>query len=75
MTEQKSYTLEVLDAVLTYDVRGNGSSSEPVLLLIGSPMGAAGFGTLSKQPVRGEVLIRRVQLSATETRARRLQDY
>ena len=34
-------------AVLTYDVRRNDSSTEPVLLLIGSPMGAAGFGTLA----------------------------
>lgn len=29
------------------DVRSNDSSTEPVLLLIGSPMGAAGFGTLA----------------------------
>jgi hypothetical protein len=43
MIEPKSYTLDVPDAVLTYDVRSNGSSSEPVLLLIASPMGAAGF--------------------------------
>jgi pimeloyl-ACP methyl ester carboxylesterase len=47
MTEPKSYTLDVPGAVLTYDVRSNGSSTEPVLLLIASPMGAAGFGTLS----------------------------
>jgi pimeloyl-ACP methyl ester carboxylesterase len=47
MAEPKSYTLDVPGAVLTYDVRGNGSSTEPVLLLIASPMGAAGFGTLS----------------------------
>jgi pimeloyl-ACP methyl ester carboxylesterase len=33
--------------VLTYDVRGNGSSATPVLLMIGSPMGASGFGTLA----------------------------
>jgi pimeloyl-ACP methyl ester carboxylesterase len=30
-------------AVLHYDVRGNDSSSRPVLLLVGSPMGADGF--------------------------------
>jgi pimeloyl-ACP methyl ester carboxylesterase len=48
MTQPKSYTLDVPDAVLTYDVRSNGSSSEPALLLIGEPMGAAGFGTLSR---------------------------
>lgn len=40
-------TLEVPGAVLTYDVRGDESSTEPVLLVIGSPMGAAGFGTLA----------------------------
>jgi pimeloyl-ACP methyl ester carboxylesterase len=34
-------------AVLTYDVRPNDSSTEPLLLLIGSPMGASGFGTLA----------------------------
>ena len=41
-------TLEVPGATLTYDVRRNDASTEPVLLLIGSPMGAAGFGTLSR---------------------------
>jgi len=40
-------TLEVPGAVLTYDVRRNESSTEPILLLIGSPMGAGGFATLS----------------------------
>jgi hypothetical protein len=35
-------------ALLTYDVRRNETSNEPVLLLIGLPMGAAGFGTLSR---------------------------
>jgi pimeloyl-ACP methyl ester carboxylesterase len=39
--------LDVPGAVLTYDVRPNDSSSETVLLMIGSPMGAAGFGTLA----------------------------
>lgn len=47
MTEPTTHTLDVPGAVLTYDVRGNGSSSDPVLLLIGSPMGAAGFGALA----------------------------
>jgi pimeloyl-ACP methyl ester carboxylesterase len=41
-------TLDVPSARLTYDVRGNDASTEPILLLIGSPMGAAGFGTLSQ---------------------------
>ena len=40
-------TLAVPGATLTYDVRANPASDEPTLLLIGSPMGAAGFGTLS----------------------------
>lgn len=47
MTEPKTHTLDVPDAVLHYDVRTNDSSTAPVLLLIGSPMGAAGFGTLA----------------------------
>jgi pimeloyl-ACP methyl ester carboxylesterase len=46
-TTQTTHTLEVPGAVLTYDVRQNGTSDGPVLLLIGSPMGAAGFGTLA----------------------------
>jgi pimeloyl-ACP methyl ester carboxylesterase len=47
MTEPTTQTLDVPGAVLTYDVRPNGSSTEPILLLFGSPMGAAGFGTLA----------------------------
>jgi pimeloyl-ACP methyl ester carboxylesterase len=47
-TESVGQTLEVPGAVLTYDVRRNDSSTDPVLLLIGSPMGAAGFGSLAK---------------------------
>jgi pimeloyl-ACP methyl ester carboxylesterase len=47
MTEPKSHTLDVPGAVLHYDVRSNDSSTEPVLLLIGSPMGADGFTTLA----------------------------
>jgi pimeloyl-ACP methyl ester carboxylesterase len=48
MTEPTSRTLEVPGAVLTYDVRRNASSTDAILLLIGSPMGAAGFGTLAQ---------------------------
>jgi pimeloyl-ACP methyl ester carboxylesterase len=48
MTEPMSRTLEVPGAILTYDVRRNDSSTDPFLLLIGSPMGAAGFGTLAR---------------------------
>jgi pimeloyl-ACP methyl ester carboxylesterase len=42
-----SHTLNVPGATLAYDVRRNASATEPVLLLIGSPMAAAGFATLS----------------------------
>ena len=48
MTELATHTLEVPGAVLTYDVRRNGTSDAPVLLLIALPMGAGGFGTLSR---------------------------
>ena len=48
MTELETYTLDVPGAVLTYDVRSNDSSTEPVLLLIASPMGAAGFNSLAR---------------------------
>jgi pimeloyl-ACP methyl ester carboxylesterase len=47
MTEPTTHTLAVPGATLTYDVRRNEESTEPPLFLIGSPMGAAGFGTLS----------------------------
>jgi uncharacterized protein YndB with AHSA1/START domain/pimeloyl-ACP methyl ester carboxylesterase len=43
-----SQTLDVPGATLTYDVRRSGASTEPILVLIASPMGAAGFGTLSQ---------------------------
>ena len=47
MAEPKTHTLDVPGAVLHYDVRSNDSAAEPVLLLIGSPMGATGFATLA----------------------------
>ena len=47
MTEPKTHLLDVPGAVLYYDVRANDSLAEPVLLIIGSPMGAAGFVTLA----------------------------
>jgi pimeloyl-ACP methyl ester carboxylesterase len=47
VTEPKSDTLDVPGAVLHYDVRSNDSSTDPVLLIIGSPMGADGFVTLA----------------------------
>jgi len=48
MTEPMTHTLDVPGAVLNYDVRNGESGDGPVLLLIGSPMGAAGFATLSQ---------------------------
>jgi pimeloyl-ACP methyl ester carboxylesterase len=47
MTEPETHTLDAPGAVLHYDVRSNDSATEPVLLLIGSPMGASGFATLA----------------------------
>ena len=47
VTEMKSGTLNVPGAVLHYDVRNSETTTEPVLLMIGSPMGAAGFVTLA----------------------------
>ncbi|MBI3752090.1 MAG: alpha/beta hydrolase [Chloroflexi bacterium] len=47
MTAPTTRTLEVPNAVLTYDIRSNADSAEPPLMLIGSPMGASGFQTLS----------------------------
>ncbi len=47
MTQPTTQTLEAPGAVLTYDVRPNPDSTEPPLMLIGSPMGAGGFVTLA----------------------------
>ncbi len=47
MTEPATRTRDVPGAKLAYDVRSGGSGDAPVLLMIGSPMGAAGFGTLA----------------------------
>ena len=42
-----THTIEVPGATITYDIRpGTGTEPTP-LMLIGSPMGASGFGTLS----------------------------
>jgi pimeloyl-ACP methyl ester carboxylesterase len=46
LAEATTHTLAAKDAVLTYDVR-RADSPAPVLLLIGSPMGAGGFVTLA----------------------------
>jgi pimeloyl-ACP methyl ester carboxylesterase len=47
LTEPTTRTLEVPGAVLRYDVRKGATDTAPVLLLIGSPMGAGGFATLA----------------------------
>ncbi|HLJ66514.1 MAG TPA: alpha/beta hydrolase [Chloroflexota bacterium] len=47
MVEPIVRTLKVPGAVLTCDVRPHDSSTQPTLLLIGSPMGASGFRTLA----------------------------
>jgi pimeloyl-ACP methyl ester carboxylesterase len=46
-TEPTTRTLDVPGATLIYDVHRNTASSGPPLFLIGSPMAAAGFGTLA----------------------------
>lgn len=48
MTGTTTHILEVPGAVLAYDVRESRTvDSKPTLFMIASPMGAAGFGTLS----------------------------
>jgi pimeloyl-ACP methyl ester carboxylesterase len=47
MTEPTTHTLDVPGASITYDIRRNDATTEPALVMIGSPMGAAGFGTLA----------------------------
>ncbi len=47
LTEATTRTLDVPGATLAYDVRGGGSGDAPVLFVIGSPMGAGGFGSLA----------------------------
>ena len=48
MTEPKTDTLPVPGAVLHYDILSADSAAHPVLLIIGSPMGADGFVTLAE---------------------------
>jgi pimeloyl-ACP methyl ester carboxylesterase len=47
-TQMTTHTLDVPSATLTYDIRRNDASTEPILVLIGFPMAAAGFGSLAK---------------------------
>lgn len=46
-TEPTTHRLDAPGAVLAYDVRTNATSTEPVLVLIGSPMAAGDFATLA----------------------------
>jgi pimeloyl-ACP methyl ester carboxylesterase len=47
LTEETTRTLDVPGATLTFDVRPGGSPDATPLFLTGSPMAAAGFGTLA----------------------------
>ena len=47
MAEPTTRTLDVPGAILTYDVRPGDPGAGPPLFIIGSPMGASGFGTLA----------------------------
>jgi pimeloyl-ACP methyl ester carboxylesterase len=47
MTKMNTSTLDVPGATITYDVRASESTTEPPLVLIGSPMGAGGFPSLA----------------------------
>ncbi len=49
MTASTTATLNVPGAVLTCDVHSNDSSTDPVLLIVGSPMGADGFAALAER--------------------------
>src|SRR4051812_13889781 len=49
MAEPQTLTLDVPGAILVYDIRGPipTTDGQPVLLLIGQPMTAEGFGSLA----------------------------
>ncbi|MFB9661938.1 alpha/beta fold hydrolase [Glycomyces mayteni] len=47
MTDPTTHTLEAPGAELHYDVREGEAANAPTLLIIGSPMAAAGFATLA----------------------------
>ena len=49
LTDENTRTLVVPGAILSYDVRPGGSPGSTPLFLIGSPMGAGGFGSLASQ--------------------------
>jgi pimeloyl-ACP methyl ester carboxylesterase len=47
MTEPQTHTIDVPGVTLTYDIRPAGGTTEPALLMIGSPMDAGGFAELA----------------------------
>jgi pimeloyl-ACP methyl ester carboxylesterase len=47
MVEPITHTLEVPGAVLAYDVRASELAGDSILMMIGSPMGAAGFASIA----------------------------
>jgi pimeloyl-ACP methyl ester carboxylesterase len=49
MTSPDTHTIDVPGATVTYDVHAAEGSTEPILLMIGSPMDASGFGALAAQ--------------------------
>lgn len=49
MTSPVTRTLDAPGAVLTYDVRAAEGSTEPILLMIGSPLDASGFTALAER--------------------------
>ena len=57
MTQSQTHALDAPGAVLHYDVRNSDASTRPVLLLIGSPMGADGFVALAGHFTDGAVVI------------------
>ncbi len=82
-TKPSTGTLEVPGAVLTYDVRKSDGATDTVLVLIGSPMGAGGFGTLAGHfsdwtivtcDPRGVERSRRTDGAATSTPAEHADD-
>ena len=56
MYEPRTHTLDVPGAVLHYDVRGDLHTTEPILLLIASPMDASGFTSLAEH-FRGRTVV------------------
>ena len=49
-SDHATHTLDVPGVTLTYDVRGDladATPERPVLVMVGSPMDASGFGTLA----------------------------